>query len=141
MVDRASRVWFAAFVLVIFVAGLAAGMAIDRVVGRRGPPPDAPRAFGPFARPLPPPLVERLAADLDLTEAQRQEVHELLERRRSRLRALQGEVAGRFQQEQREFRTELRRILTADQATRLEEALNRPPARRLRELDRRGPPR
>ena len=52
MSDNRVRVWFALFVLVVFCAGLAGGVLIDRAVGRRAAAFDrgglrGPMDFGP----------------------------------------------------------------------------------------------
>ena len=115
MSDNRVRIWFALFVLVVFCAGLAGGVLIDRALGRRAAAFDrgGPRGamdFGPGGRAgrgrwpggpggpggrrggSPRMLVERLAGELNLTSEQRTKVEEILTARRARLETVQREV-------------------------------------------------
>ncbi len=135
MSDNRVRIWFALFVLVVFCAGLAGGVLIDRALGRRaafdrggprgamdfGPGGPGPGGPGPGGGPGgrgggPPPrmLVERLAGELNLTSEQRTKVEEILTARRARLETVQREVRERFETEQQALRDEIRAVLTPD---------------------------
>ena len=134
MSDNRVRVWFALFVLVVFCAGLAGGVLIDRAFGRRAAAfergsPRGPMDFGPGGPGGPvgpggpggrrggPPrmLVDRLAGELNLTSEQRTKVEDILTARRARLETVQREVRERFDTEQQALRAELRAVLTPDQ--------------------------
>ena len=151
MSDNRVRVWFSLFVLVVFCVGLAGGVVIGRVVGRRayfdrsfdrggaggpmdfGPGgPGGPRRGGPPSRML----VDRLSRDLDLTADQRTKVEEVLTARRSTMEALQRDVRSRFEAEQRSLRDEIRKVLTPEQQVKFDK--NEDERRRF---GRRGPPR
>jgi Spy/CpxP family protein refolding chaperone len=127
MNDRWTRIWFALFVLVVFVTGLAAGLLIDRSLGPAWPgtrPPRFAGGPGPMGRfPGPPPpgfLVDRLAQDLSLTADQRAKVEKIFEGRRERLGEFQSQVRARYEQEQRELRAEVEKLLTPDQRQRFQ---------------------
>jgi hypothetical protein len=160
MSDNRMRIWFALFVLVVFCAGLAGGVVLDRSLNRR---PAVDRAFdrggprgpmgvgpggpgqggpGPAGGPRrgggPPPrvLVDRLASELGLSADQRTKVEEVLTARRTRLEAVQREVRDRFETEQRGLRDEIRTVLTPEQ----QETFDKNEQERSR-FGRRGPPR
>ena len=111
------RLWAGLFALVVFVAGLAAGVAIRSWVG-----PSSPPRFGPPDQPgVPPParmterLLDRIGADLDLTAEQDQQLREVFETRQDRLRTINEEVRGRFEAEQMQMSAEIAGILTPEQ--------------------------
>ncbi len=133
MPDSRARVWFSLFVLAVFCVGLALGL----VLGRRMPPasggpgmsmgPPAPRG-GPAGRAgRGGMLIERLDRELQLTADQKTRVRAIFDARRSRLEALQRDIAGRAEQEQRDLQTELRGVLTPEQQERFERWLARQP--------------
>lgn len=155
MSDNRVRLWFALFVLVVFVVGLAGGVVLDRSFGRRGSfdrasdrgGPRGPMNVGPGGQgpgsgsrrgggPPPAVLVERLARELDLTAEQRTKIEEVLTARRTRLETVQREVRERFDAEQRSLRDEIRKVLTPEQ----QEKFDRNEQQRSRS-GRRGPPR
>jgi Spy/CpxP family protein refolding chaperone len=138
MSDSRTRIWFALFVLAVFVAGLASGVLIGR---RMGPPllrPDGPRigmgpgpGMGRGGQGGPPPgrLIERLQRDLALTPEQRAQVEKIFEARRPRLEEVQREVRARAEQEQRELQAEIRAVLTPEQQARFDRWLEQPRGR------------
>ena len=134
MSGASTRVWVGLFVLVVFVAGLAAGVTVGPWISQ-GPP----RGFRPAAPPGGPPpprmterLLDRIAADLDLTVEQDRQLRDVFETRRRRLRAINQEVRGRFEAEQAQMNAEIAVILTPEQMTVFDEIV------RMRQ-DRRGP--
>ena len=160
MADNRTRIWFTLFVLVVFAAGLAGGVALDRSIARRAyldrgfdrGGPRGPMDFGPGgpgsgpgAGPVgsrrgggPPPrvLVDRLASELDLTADQRTKIEEVLTARRTRLETVQREVRDRFAAEQHSLRDEIRTLLTPEQ----QQKFDKNEQERGR-FGRRGPPR
>ena len=158
MSDNRVRIWFSLFVLVVFSVGLAGGVAIGRVLGRRtyvnrsfdcggaggpmdfrpggpgvpGPLGGGPRRGGPPSRML----VDRLARDLDLTTDQRTKVEDVLTARRTSMEALQRDVRSRFEAEQRHLRDEIRKVLTPEQQEKFDKN-----EEGRRGFGRRGPPR
>jgi len=133
MPDSRARVWFSLFVLAVFCVGLALGL----VLGRRMAP--IPGEAGIFMGPgggrggLPGRagrggmLIDRLDRELQLTPDQRTRVRAIFDARRSRLEALQRDIAGRAEQEHRDLQTELRTVLTPDQQQRFDRWLERQP--------------
>ena len=77
-------------------------------------------------------LLDRIAADLDLTVEQDRQLRDVFETRRRRLRAINQEVRGRFEAEQAQMNAEIAVILTPEQMTVFDEIV------RMRQ-DRRGP--
>lgn len=155
MSDDRVRIWFALFVLVVFCAGVAAGVVLDRSLNRRpavvrasdrgaprGPMESGSGGPGPGGGSRrgggPPPrvLVDRLASELALTADQRTKIEEVLTARRTRLEAVQREVRDRFEAEQRSLRDEIRTLLTPEQ----QETFDKNEQERSR-FGRRGPPR
>ena len=111
------RLWAGLFALIVFVAGLAAGVAIRPWIG-----PGSLPVFGPPDRPGGPPparmterLLDRIGADLDLTAEQDQQLRAVFETRQGRLRAINEEVRGRFESEQAQMNAEITGILTPEQ--------------------------
>jgi Spy/CpxP family protein refolding chaperone len=137
MSDSRTRVWFALFVLAVFVAGLASGVLIGRWTGGPLSPPDGPRiGMGPGmgrgggpAGPPPGRLIERLQRDLDLTSEQRTQIEQIFEARRPRLEAVQREVQARAAEEQRDLQAEIRTVLTPEQQQRFDRWLEQPRGR------------
>lgn len=140
MINRA-HAWFAAFVVIIFAAGLAAGVALDRALnGGRRPGFGLNRPAGPggsdgrdsFGRAggrrggdFPSPPVEAFVGELDealhLTADQKTRVTAILEASRPRLRTLQSEASKRFADEQQLVSDEIDKVLTPEQRTALAE--------------------
>jgi len=147
MINR-THVWFAAFVVILFAAGVASGVALDRAMGwgqRRpgigfrngqgGPGvgnPGGPNApgnrgmGGPGARggqPGGPPteaFVNELDQALTLTADQKTKITAIIDASRPRLRALQDDASKRFSAEQQTMTEQITKVLTPEQATKLE---------------------
>ena len=98
-----------ALLAVTFVAGLAAGMAVERVRVRTAMPFPEEDIFMVRAE-LPPPLEL-----LDLTPAQRRQVESLLERRRLQTEAIMREPMPRLRAITDSLQVELRSVLTTEQ--------------------------
>lgn len=114
------EMWVALFVLVIFVAGLAAGILVTRQspFGWFGRPPGPPFVGGPpaagrFSRPGR--LVARISERLDLSDEQTERLEQVFEARRERFRAQWEEMRQRIDTEEETFRNEIADILTAEQ--------------------------
>jgi hypothetical protein len=134
--------WFGAFVAVVALAGVAGGVLLDRYLLAPHRPGDGRRpgtgaamglgrggmqALGPGGggRGMMRPgwLNERLAADLELTSRQREQLAEILSRRRAKLDQVRSEMQGRMQAEQKELRDEIRAILDPKQQKRFDEVM------------------
>ena len=110
------RLWAGLFVLMVFSAGLAAGFAVRPWVD-----PEPPRGFRGRGGPTPPParmtdrLLDRLDADVDLSDDQRRRLREVFEARRLRFRELNASVREQFEAERTQLNAEIAAILTAEQ--------------------------
>jgi hypothetical protein len=151
MDDKRTIVWFSAFVVVVMLIGVASGILLDRFLLRpprgrlgpvfgRGPGMEqrmgqggmGPGAMGPGAlgpgpgraqRLGPGGLPERLARELGLTAAQKEQVGAILGRRRARLEEVRAEMQGRMQKEQSDLRAEIRQGLDEKQQKRFDEVM------------------
>ena len=117
MDNTSTRLWAGLFVLVVFVAGLAAGVLVRPWLS-----PGPQRGFGPpglVGRPTPDRMSERLldriSADIDLTQEQAQRLRAVFDARRRRLREINREVRGRFETQQAQMNSEISAILTPAQ--------------------------
>lgn len=122
--DNASRFWFAGFVLLVFVSGLALGVILTRTLGPRapfGPPLIGGGRGGDMMLRGPELRIDRLADVLNLTDAQRKELEGVFELRRGRLRKFRDEANTRFEAEQKELRAQIEKILTPEQLKRFDE--------------------
>jgi uncharacterized membrane protein len=124
-----SRLWFAAFVLVVFVLGGFSGVVFDRLWlverGRGALAPGGPgigpgpgrRGGGPGPVAIEAQLA-RLDRQLELTDAQRDQLRDILRRWNDRATELQGDARRQFVQAQAALRADIEAILSADQLTR-----------------------
>lgn len=136
MINR-THVWFAAFVVILFAAGVASGVALDRTVGwgRRpgsgfrgspgGPGQNAGvvRGMGRGGQQGGPPteaFVNELDQALTLTPDQKVKITAIVDASRPRLRALQDDVSKKFSDEQQAVQEQIAKLLTPEQAKKLE---------------------
>ena len=139
------RVWLATFVALVFMVGVSAGVWIERVWlddrpgFMRGPGPGPGReggrgGRGPGGPPGPPP--ERLVADLDraldLSDAQENQIRQILESQRATIQQLQNESRERFTAMQRDLDAAIAAVLTPEQSAKFKDWASR---------ERSGPPR
>ena len=117
------RVWMALFFALVFVCGLALGVAAGLWVGTRanvlalGPPPPPERGserrrrgFGTER------LLDRLAQeDPDFTDVQRAQLEALFETRRQAFVSVAREMRERYAEEQERLRENVAEILTPEQ--------------------------
>ncbi len=111
---RRGRVVAIALAAVLLALGVVVGVAADRLLlrdrlrgGRHGPP--SPAA-----------MVERMRADLELTDAQASAVLAILEERRDALEALFGPVAPRAEAVRKASEDRIRAVLEPAQRERFE---------------------
>lgn len=132
MTDTRTRLWIGLFVLVVFLAGLGAGIVAAPWLDRDG------RAERGFRRDgLTPPggsgrLVERMSNRLDLREEQTARLRTLFDARRDRVRTLRREMRERLATEQGSFRTAIADVLTPEQMATFEREFLRLGGRRDR---------
>jgi uncharacterized membrane protein len=122
MNSTSARLWVGLFVLVVFIAGLGAGVAVRPLIWMNSGPPAGFGRPGLAGRPGGPPparmterLLDRIAADIDLPAEQDQQLREVFETRRQRLREINDEVRARFETEQEQMNDDIAAILTPDQ--------------------------
>ena len=132
MTDTRMRLWIGLFVLVVFLAGLGAGIVAAPWLDRDRPPE---RGFGRDG--LRPPggserLVERMSNRLDLREEQTARLRALFDARRDRVRTLRREMRERLAAEQESFRTAIADVLTPEQMATFEREFLRLGGRRDR---------
>lgn len=115
MTRTSMRLWVGFFVLVVFSGGLAGGFAL-----RPWFDPEPPRGFR--GRGGPPPsarmterLLDRLDANLDLSDDQRQRLREVFEAGQQRFRELNAGVREQFEAERARMNADIAAILTAEQ--------------------------
>ena len=115
MTRTSMRLWVGFFVLVVFSGGLAGGFAV-----RPWFDPDPPRGFR--GRGGPPPsarmterLLDRLDANLELSDDQRERLRDVFEAGQQRFRELNASVREQFGAEQAQMNAEIATILTAEQ--------------------------
>ena len=119
MSNTSTRLWAGLFVLVVFVAGLAAGVVVKPWLGP-GPGPSrgaGPRGLvgGPAPDRMTELLLERISVEIDLTQEQDQRLRAVFDGRRQRLREINEEVRGLFEFQQAEMNAEISAILTPEQ--------------------------
>jgi uncharacterized membrane protein len=140
-----SRIWFALFVLAVFVLGGATGFIVARHAppfadrpgafaedvppggpgrgpGRRGGPPLFGRGPGPGG--LPPEMANRLANELQLDDAQRARLRQVLDDHRAKFEQVHRDARDRFDAEQRELFDAIRGVLRPDQVQRFDRFIN-----------------
>jgi Spy/CpxP family protein refolding chaperone len=122
-----TRTWIVAFVTLVFLTRVSAGVPLARTALslRPGPPPGGGGGgrggsiglYGPLGPP-PERYVSHLARQLDLDEAQRERILAILDEQRPRIEALQEAAREQFVTEQQALFTAIADELTPDQQTR-----------------------
>jgi Spy/CpxP family protein refolding chaperone len=120
------RIWFAIFVLVIFSAGLATGIVLDRYFTFGGPPAlgrarMGPGVLGRFGRPQPAQIVDRMQRELDLTAEQRTRLEAVFQRGSERMERFQAGTRSQFEDLRRQLDVEIAAMLTPVQRAKFEE--------------------
>ena len=128
-----THVWFAAFVLIVFAGGIAAGVALDRSVWRVGRGPggsgagfrsgrDGGRRDGPPTEAF----VRDLDQNLALSPDQEAKITAIIDASRPHMRALQEETSKKFADEQKSLHDAIVKVLTAEQVKKFEESSRGP---------------
>ena len=147
MRDIRTQLWVSLFVLVVFLAGLGAGVVVSPWLGF-GPRPGLGRRPSAGPSPITDRLLDRLSIATDLTDAQKQRLEAVFEARRSRFRDVSRDMRERVDAEQGTFRRAIADILTPNQMEIFETEIvrlgdeRRPRGRRFgpRPRRERGPP-
>jgi len=125
------RVQGIALLLITFVVGVLAGVALERVLALRRPPElMPPMSMGqPLGKgPLPP-----MFAELELTPEQQSQIRDIMERSRPRTEELLQQTIPHLRALTDSVRMEIRAVLTTEQAARLDSLMtnrSRGPGRR-----------
>jgi len=110
------RIQGALLIVVVFVAGVLAGGATERVRSSRGKPPRPFRQAGE----LPPPFLR-----LDLTEEQLAEIETVFEQGRPRTESIMRELMPQLRAVNDSIHLRIREILTPEQVEKLDEEFDR----------------
>ena len=144
-VEMRTRVWVGLFVLVVFLAGLGAGILAGPWLGLGPRPGFGPGRGGPPVPPMSGRMLERMASRLDLSDDQGERLAALFDARRERFRVLDREMRrqmrARFAAEQETLRAAIAEILTPAQMDRFDAEIVRmgeERRRRWRDRDRGG---
>lgn len=140
-----THVWFAAFVVIVFASGLAAGVALDRRVWHGGRGPGGPASFrggergpgGPGREggrgdggrgdgrggdgPPTEAFVRELDSLLTLSPEQEAKVTEIINASRPEMRALQEEASKKFAGQQQSLHDQIVKVLTPEQTKKFED--------------------
>ena len=119
--EMRTRMWVSLFVLVVFLAGLGAGIVASPWLAP-GPRPGFGPGLGLGGPPVPPlrgRVLERMDSRLDMRDEQIERLSALFDARRERFRSIDREVRRemrtRFAAEQETFRAAIAEILTPAQ--------------------------
>lgn len=122
-----TRIWFGVFTTLVFLAGVAIGLLLDRTPQPTLVPAanamavqGVPIGGVPFPQPGPAGVASILADDLALTAAQRDEIAVILAAKREELGAFREHVRERFLQQRQAINAEIERVLTPAQRERFQ---------------------
>ena len=128
-VEMRTRVWIGLFVLVVFLAGLGAGIVAAPWLGFGPRPGVGPGRGGPPVPPISGRMLERIGSRLDLSDEQSERLSALFDARRERFRTLgremRREMRARFVAEQETLRAAIAEILTPAQMERFDAEIAR----------------
>ena len=110
-----TRVWVGLFVLVVFLAGLGAGVVAAPWLGFGPRPGFGLSRGGPGRAPMSNRLIERMSSTLDLTGDQTDRLEAVLDARRDRFRAISRDMRDHVEEERETFRSAIAEILTPAQ--------------------------
>jgi len=107
------KFWTVFAAILVFAAGLVAGIFIDRYVlfkraghgGKRGPHP---------------PSLDYLARELSLTPLQKEQIGQIFKRNEERLKELRDQIDARMTEARSQLKDEIDKILTPEQKQKLE---------------------
>ena len=143
--EMRTRMWVSLFVLVVFLAGLGAGIVAAPWLALGPRPGFGPGRGDPPVPPMSGRVLERMASRLDMSDEQSERLAALFDTRRERFRSIGRDMRARFAAEQETFRAAIAEILTpaqmalfdAEIARMGEERRRRPGSRDRRERGRR----
>ena len=109
--------WFALFVLVVFVAGLATGVTVARYVRPDPRGPGRPGPFAPGRPPAPADIARRLTRELGLDAGQQARVQAVLDEAGPRLEQFRAKSMREFDALRDQMNAEIEQVLTPEQRT------------------------
>ena len=115
--NKKARFW----VIVSFLAVLAAGVAGGLLLGRAWRHGDRPSRTG---RPGPPSL-EQMAKELDMTPDQKESIRKIFERNEERLKEIHSQVHLRLGEVRERLKAEIDQVLSLEQRKKLDALLER----------------
>ena len=130
MNNASMRRWAGLFVLVVFVAGMAGGVAVRPWIVSESPSVAGQRDLrggGRGARRAPTTgrLLDRIATDIDLTAEQDRQLREVFETRRQRIREASEDMRRLFETEREQMNAEIAAILTLEQKEQFDQEIVR----------------
>jgi hypothetical protein len=108
----ARRVWFAAFILLVFILGLGSGVIVRPYLEQAAThwlPPPSPTA-----------MVAMFTKRLDLTPTQQRQVEQILEARRQTFGTFSEDIRQRIDAERDRTLAEIEQVLTPEQRVRFQ---------------------
>jgi Spy/CpxP family protein refolding chaperone len=124
-----SRLWFAVFLIIVFLLGIGTGLTVDRFAD---PGPRGPRGFGRMGPgPRPAALADRMSRELNLSSTQREQLEQVFVRGAERLENYRRDSRRQFASLSRQLNSEVEAVLTPEQRERFRAM--------RRERPRRGP--
>ena len=122
------KLWIAFAAVLVFAAGLVAGIFIDKSVLFRRPGHEGRR--GPH-----PPSLDHLARELGLTPLQKEQIGQIFKQNEERLKVLREQIDARMDEARSQLKNELEKVLTAEQKQKLEAMIQKHIARQRREAE------
>ena len=117
--EMRTRMWVSLFVLVVFLAGLGAGIVAAPWLALGPRPGFGPGRGGPPMPPMSGRVLERMASRLDMSDEQSERLAALFDARRERFRSIgrdmRRDMRARFAAEQETFHAAIAEILTPAQ--------------------------
>lgn len=117
--NNKARLWIILSFLAVLAAGIAGGLLLGRAWHRGGERPSR------TDRPGPPPSLDQLAKDLDLTPVQKEEIRKIFERNEERLKELRSQIHLRLGEVRERLKTEIENVLTPQQRERFNALLEK----------------
>ena len=111
-------VWLVAALVLVFLAGLAGGVFLDRSALPHGS--GSPRRPGPHF-----PSLEMMARELKLSPEQQARIKEIFERNEIRFKELRGEIDKHLGEIRQHLKEEIDKVLTPEQIKKLQNMIDR----------------
>jgi Spy/CpxP family protein refolding chaperone len=130
-VKKRPTVWLAGALVLVFLAGAAAGVFFERLVLSPRPPHRKPPSHFPS--------MEMMSRELGLSAEQQSRIKEIFERNEERFRALRGDIRKHLSDIREQLKREIDAVLTPEQIKQLQDMIERHKDKGRREYGRRRP--